>query len=169
MVVREERWIATRGQPQTPLLAGGFSQIDNTFCWGKARAAKNRAFEFPMLPRQNFAKATGAVHSHCLSGEHRTFPLATKTPRAASLRVARRFREILGTPKGRCSGGRLFWLLFWRSKKVTSRRATPGMIAHRKSPIGADFEPITSIAACLEKADTSTTLGMTVINQRNFP
>jgi hypothetical protein len=23
---------------------------------------------------------------------------------------------------------RLFWLLFWRSKKVTSRRATPGTL-----------------------------------------
>jgi hypothetical protein len=26
---------------------------------------------------------------------------------------------------------RLFWLLFWRSKKVTSRRATPGTLIRR--------------------------------------
>jgi hypothetical protein len=39
--------------------------------------------------------------------------------------------EISATtkPKQKAARGvRLFWLLFWRSKKVTSRRATPGKV-----------------------------------------
>jgi hypothetical protein len=44
---------------------------------------------------------------------------------------ARQAAEIAATKKQKQKAARrvrLFWLLFWRSKKVTSRRATPGNV-----------------------------------------
>jgi hypothetical protein len=42
---------------------------------------------------------------------------------------ARQAAEIAATKKQKAARRvRLFWLLFWRSKKVTSRRATPGNV-----------------------------------------
>jgi hypothetical protein len=44
---------------------------------------------------------------------------------------ARQAAEIAATKKQKQKAARrvrLFWLLFWRSKKVTSRRATPGTL-----------------------------------------
>jgi hypothetical protein len=83
------------------------------------------------LRRRYFCCLSGAVGEQCLS-----YAVIQIWHEGSSefLLDARQVAEIAATKKQKQKAARrvrLFWLLFWRSKKVTSRRATPGTLIQR--------------------------------------